>query len=76
MNEEKPKSVLDDVPVVEVGFPLGTTLPGKKPDQLEIVGSCPRCGAPIHGKKKVNAGEDPLTTFSCDCRDYRPMDSK
>lgn len=40
---------------------------------LEIVSSCPRCGAPIYGRGFVIPGDDPQLQFSCECR--KPTDS-
>jgi len=65
------KSVLDNIPVVEKGFPLGNSQPmGLK--QIvghfkEIVGHCPHCGAPIYGQTLLEGAEQPTVTYSCRC---------
>jgi hypothetical protein len=67
--DKQEKSVLDGMPVEDKAFPLRGKLPERKspPPKLEIVGSCPSCGAPIHGLKTITAGQDAHTTYSCQC---------
>lgn len=63
---KRTKSILD-------GMPIGTTsslkqvlAKGSEPTALEVVSSCPRCGAPIYGPKVATS--KPVVTFSCFCR--------
>lgn len=67
----KHKSVLDYVEVKHLdGLPKppkggsGTALPK---GSLEVVAACPRCGAPVYGRKTLLATDVPEVRFSCDC---------
>lgn len=68
------KSVLDNIEVKDKAFPLEQqrnpppwkNVPHKP--LLDIVGTCPRCGAPMYGKKRIIQGEEPETVYSCTCR--------
>lgn len=37
-------------------------------DPIKIVGNCPKCGAPIYGRKKITPKNMKDITYSCDCR--------
>jgi hypothetical protein len=54
MEKEKTKSVLDGVPVLE-GTVNRQPIFAKPAADLEIVGACPSCGAPIYGYKTISA---------------------
>ena len=60
------KSVLDGVPVVDTAFPL--RLHNPPPLDMDIVGSCPKCGSPIYGYKRVAVGAIAPVKYSCTCR--------
>jgi hypothetical protein len=73
------KSVLAGVAVDDKAFPLrkpaGPTqapVHSVKPKVvptplLVIVGHCPQCGAPIHGREFVHKGELPDLQYGCMC---------
>lgn len=66
------KSILDGMKVINKAFALDEDYitPPKIEDVLTIVGNCPKCGAPIYGKKEfaVHAKEDAIHCFTCECR--------
>lgn len=35
--------------------------------KLSVVGSCPRCGAPIYGRREIAEDEQPVSKKSCAC---------
>lgn len=68
---DKPKSILDDTPIVdEIGEHLRSPLAKTHP--LEIVGHCPSCGAPVYGTKYLSAGAEPVCKHSCQCPPQQP----
>lgn len=79
------KSVLDGIPIKETGRwpaeqPNETRLPPKggssTSPRLFIVGHCPTCNAPIYGKDSIEADEQPVVKFTCDCHPiYVPVKS-
>ena len=66
------KSILDGIKVINKAFVLDEDYvpPPREEDVLIIVGNCPKCGAPIYGKKEfdVRAKGDPIHCFTCECR--------
>ena len=65
---DKNKSVLDDIFVVEKGFPLGTQS-NERAAVLVVVGNCPKCGAPIYGPRTMfNSGvQRDVVNHTCKC---------
>jgi hypothetical protein len=67
------KSILADIQVKETGFPLGGRSEERlksMPAKLEIVGHCPKCGAPVYGPKTVGTSEtmEPIEIrYGCPC---------
>ena len=60
-----------------VGPPVGQTPAsvGRAADLLEVVGGCPKCGAPIYGKRVIDRGvpaaEYPPVKHTCSCHLYQ-----
>jgi hypothetical protein len=62
------KSILDGIKVEEEGFPLNKPYQ-KSLTTIGIISSCPKCGAPIYGKRYAEVNEDaPEPKFTCNCR--------
>lgn len=61
---KKSKSVLDGVPVNDDKFKEAFA---PKPPLMGIVGTCPKCGAPVYGHS-LTADDKPPVRYSCDCR--------
>jgi hypothetical protein len=59
--DKKNKSILDNIPIKEQGFPLNDG------QRLEIIGHCPDCNAPIYGPRSVAASETPTVKRTCTC---------
>lgn len=76
-NIAQQKSCLDNVPVVEEGFPVSRYYKGVEaypcPARLEVVSQCPKCGAPIYGDKSVPYGDTPLIRYSCSCNSAKSL---
>ncbi len=73
--DKKSKSLLDGVEVADNAFPLSENVhrPGRTakdlfPVQLQVVGSCPTCGAPIYGRQYVPLDGPAPVQHTCDCR--------
>ena len=68
--ENQSKSVLDGITVSDKAFPLGHHPVSQSvmgTEALEVVGTCPYCGAPIYGKKVVPSDQNPIVKYSCVC---------
>ena len=73
----KAKSLLDDVPVDDKAFPLNKSKLLESYPSLDIVGTCPKCGAPIYGMKRILSNvEDPSIKYTCECRVAQQKDLK
>jgi hypothetical protein len=57
------KSILDHVKIANKAFPRDKDYVG----ELGVVGSCPKCGSPIYGRKTLLATDVPEVKFSCVC---------
>jgi len=62
------KSVLDGVGVVEGGDAAQRNAQKATQLLLDVVSSCPKCGAPVYGEKWLFATTRPTVKFSCECR--------
>lgn len=63
----RPKSILDNVPVDDKAFPLRKPSPQ---EPLVVVGQCPTCSNPIYGKESITSGEDPSVRRTCKCQEW------
>ena len=71
----KEKSLLDNIPVEDKAFPLNSSKPREVP--LDVVSSCPECGAPIYGLKWILPNDNANIKYTCDChKDDRHKDIK
>lgn len=63
------KSVLDNIPVDDKAFPLCKETPheGNILKELEMISSCPSCGAPIYGLRKVIQTYVAPVKYTCYC---------
>lgn len=59
---DKEHSVLDGIPVEDQSWRLRLNM------RLEVVSSCPTCGAPIYGEKDIQVDRKPPVKYSCECR--------
>lgn len=69
------KGILDGLPVDDKTFPLKGRTGAINPTDYKkvIVGSCPKCGAPIYGNQ-VMLKEVPEVFYSCKCNPTREID--
>ncbi len=68
---KKSKSVLDNVPVNDLGWQIKEHGCCKeKGEPLFIVGRCPSCDAPVYGPKTVLSSSDKAIPirYGCSCR--------
>lgn len=75
----KAKSILDGVKVEDKAFPLSKHKEMKHGEQpMDVVSSCPHCGAPIYGLKWiVTADIAPPIKYTCIChQEHKHKDLK
>lgn len=63
-------SILDSTNVDDKAFPLrpdAAKRPAAVTRPLEVVGSCPKCGSPVYGRRTVHAEEVPVVKTTCNC---------